>query len=132
MELSSTLEKDLKEDFPSEQEKRKRQAEAIRKIQTKFLEKMVDLVEDSVVENKKVVVIPITKRLAIADVRHLIKRIAVKFGYQVKNMKKRHIIVENTKFIFKMKKQEVPKKNVVWKKNDGSVVKINKEESNIK
>lgn len=112
MELGSTFEKDFQEEFPSAQEKRRKQLEAVRKIQEKFLEKMVDFVENSVVENKKIVVVPVNNVKAITDLRHLIKKIATKFGYKIKNMKKRHIIVENTKFVIEVKKQEVPKKDI--------------------
>lgn len=86
-------------DFPTDREKQMQYMQQVFEMKKKFIQSMMNFVEKSVTEKKKVVRLPISKRDDIAKLRRLIKKIANNFGYNVKNVKKRYLIIEDTKFI---------------------------------
>ena len=103
--IDNTAQEIRKKTFPTEQENKVKQMQQMFQARKKFMAAMVEFVENSVSEKKKMVRMPITKREDIPKLRRLIKRIANNLGLKVKSVKKRWVVVENTKFIV----EKIPK-----------------------
>jgi len=84
------------------EQKRSQEISRMNEMRKQFISSLMSFVENAVVSKRKVVEIPIYAGSEVSKLRHIIKRIATGFGYQIKNMKKRHIIIENTKFVIKV------------------------------
>jgi len=108
MNLTAKYMNEIIEKGPSpEQVQAYMQMQEARAKREKFMKAMIEFVEKSVMGKKKEVKIPISRREDISELRHLIRRISKGLGYNVKSMKKRCIVVENTRFIVeKIKKSE--------------------------
>lgn len=100
--------------YPTKKEAVQDYMKKAKEMREKFMAYLIDLVEQSVVDKRKKVSIPLSNREDAAKLRHIIRKIAKDLGFQVKSMKKRHVIVESTKFeIVKMEPQkEIVKKEV--------------------
>ena len=82
----------------TDEQKRLQKISLLQEKHKKFMEALVDLVEGAVVSGRKRVRVPITNRKDIPRLRHLIRRVARGLGYQINNVKKRHIFIEHVKF----------------------------------
>ncbi len=97
--VEETMEDIRKKENPTQQETMKANYERMFLMRKKFISLMIDLVEKSVIDKRKTVVIPTSRREDIPKMRKLIKRIAKGFGFKVKSVKRRCITVEKTQFI---------------------------------
>ena len=75
--------------------RRKKKAEMYKN----FVLALINVVERSVIGKRKIIKFSVSGREDIPKARHLIKKIARNLGFNVKNVKKRWVMVEDTKFI---------------------------------
>ena len=99
-------------------------------MREKFMASMIDMVEKSVINKRKIVTVPVSRREDISKMRKLIKRISKGFGFKVKSVKKRSVVVEDTCFL--VNKLTTPKVKISEpiKKESNSSESVKKEEGN--
>lgn len=107
---NSILEDIRKELYPTKQETQAIKVKKAKKLREAFFEYVIESVEKSVIDKRKSFTFNVTDARDVSKLRHIIRKIAKNMGFQVKNMKKRHVIIEDTKFIINVAKKSVNKK----------------------
>lgn len=114
METSATFLETVGEELrkkyhPTEQEIHADRIQKAKKLREAFFEYVIESVEKSVISKRKSFTFNVTDARDVSKLRHIIRRIAKNLGFQIKNMKKRHVIVEKTKFVINVAKKSVNK-----------------------